>query len=352
MSATAERLRDYLAHYGRIYPSAWKDAEGFRLNRGNKQLGTWPDWCFVPMAGAAATVHAVTSRAPFPVTPYNLGYDTAVLGALIPWRIGQGVYRFDPDLLEELWATPVDGDLPGEVLFQLPEYAVYVEAPETAFHGRRRVLGAFAHLEWDVTHKRAELRLLLDLGDTSSFVPLPVHLGGTLEEGLRDAVRYTTTLKVEGLSGQDLTREQVDVAARFLSTVAQPVVSCLLYLCSENAEYAGPRRPAPRLPGKLRGGGQDWRPPAKPTTWSVGERMGAALRRARAASADSSRTGDGTGRPVRGHVRKAHWHTFLTGPRKGEVPQTRVLRWLPPIPVNLDHDDERPVVIHRVDSDK
>lgn len=338
---TAERLRGYLAHYGKVYPRAWADAEQFHRHRAN--LGNWPDWCFVPMAGAAETVRQTTEAAPFPVPAVVRGYDIGVLGALIPWRLGQGIYRFDPDLLKEVWETPLDGDIPGEVLFRLPEYAVYVEAPAGTYHGQKPLLGFFAHLEWDMNRRRAELRLLLDTGDVAEMVVLPLHLGGTLEQGFREAVRHTTTLRgplgEQGLTGLDLNREQVDAAANWLAFLAQPAVSTLLYLCSEAAEYSGPQTPA-RATGK-----KMYRPPAGTRVWTVGERMGAALRRARSAERQEGAP-QGERSAPRGHVRRAHWHTFLTGPRDQE--RRRVLRWLPPIPVNLDTDTERPAVTHRV----
>jgi hypothetical protein len=50
-------------------------------------------------------------RASFPL---ERAYDPMILSALCAWRMGKGVYRFDPDLLDELWGTPVSGDIPGE----------------------------------------------------------------------------------------------------------------------------------------------------------------------------------------------------------------------------------------------
>lgn len=341
MSDTAQRLQHYIKHFAALYPSAWHDAERFYRNRA--QMGNWPDWCFVPMAGAIATVMSTAQRAPFRIPPAVIAYGTAVLGALIPWRLGQGVYRFDADLLADLWETPVDGDIPGEILFRLPEYAVYVEAPKGVLFEGSTLYGFFAHLEWDVNTRHAELRLLLDTGNPDAMTPLPIHLGGTLEEGFRAMLRHTTTLDLRALDAQvpDLSRSEIDTAAIKLAQIAQPAVSCLLYLCSEAVEYSGPQQPV-RVSGK-----KMFLPSPKPQVWDVGVRMGAALRRARSAQEDGGTQG-GTGgeRSVRGHVRRAHWHTFLTGPRS--APQKRVLRWLPPIAVNLDTDDDRPVVVHKI----
>jgi DNA-binding transcriptional regulator YiaG len=46
-------------------------------------------------------------------------------------------------------------------------------------------------------------------------------------------------------------------------------------------------------------------------TWDVGVRLGAALRKAYAADQTGQPQGDRAG--VRGHVRRAHWHTYLSG---------------------------------------
>ena len=81
-------------------------------------------------------------------------------------------------------------------------------------------------------------------------------------------------------------------------------------------------------------------------------RLGAAIRDAQA----RSHTADaGSGAGVRPHVRRAHWHTFLSGARLREdgsaIPSSarrRELRWMPPVPVNVRDLDELPAVIHPV----
>lgn len=57
------------------------------------------------------------------------------------------------------------------------------------------------------------------------------------------------------------------------------MISLLLYLCSENADYARP--PQPRAKRTKRG--LRLFPPDKPNTWDVGTRIGAQLRCAQAA---------------------------------------------------------------------
>ncbi|GAP34654.1 hypothetical protein ISF6_5362 [Piscinibacter sakaiensis] len=91
----------------------------------------------------------------------------------------------------------------------------------------------------------------------------------------------------------------------------------------------------------------DW-----PSTWDVGVRLGAALRQAYQAA----ETGSGTHAGPRPHVRRAHWHTILSGPRQREdgsvIPTAERradLRWMPPIPVNVQDLDQLPATVRRVE---
>lgn len=57
----------------------------------------------------------------------------------------------------------------------------------------------------------------------------------------------------------------------------------------------------------------------------------------------AAEAGDGTHAGPRGHIRRAHWHGFRSGAMKtpaGDPIPAELrrfdVRWLPPIPVNLD----------------
>jgi hypothetical protein len=115
----------------------------------------------------------------------------------------------------------------------------------------------------------------------------------------------------------------------------------VLYICSETAKYrcaAEPRATRPSNPTgvKTKSG---WRlfPPDQPKVWSVGEELGRAIRHAEAA-AHVHHDGD-RARP-RPHVRRAHWHSYWTGPRASPEQRKPIVKWLPPIPVALEDDRE------------
>ena len=144
-----------LGTFSRLYPDAWKQVDEFRARR--KELGDWPDWCFLPLAGT----YAIVSKGKTLQSP-NQAHHIGILGALAAWRVTQGIYRFDPTTFDALWKTPVTGDIPTEVLFHLPEWCVYIPTPDQTWQGAT-LNGFFAHLECDMNDRRTELRLVLDV---------------------------------------------------------------------------------------------------------------------------------------------------------------------------------------------
>lgn len=315
-----------------LYPNAWIQVERLRKRRGQPGVPDWPAWCYLPLAAVIAVVKELDQNR---TTTPEQGEHVDIMAALAAWRVTRGVYRYDSTLLEELWNTPVEGDLPGEILEHLPEWCVYVPTPGAHLQDTE-VLGFFAHLQWD-NRKRAgskELWLLLEYmeqGQPSTFAAaLPLDSGG-LEQALR--AMYTR----RGVSDS-----QIDELSTNNAGVVEPFVSILLYLCTQAAEIeraVGTEREShPRRPPR--------RSPTAPVVWDVGYRLGAALRTPRRRSEEEPVALRGSHASPRPHIRRAHWHTYLTGPRQGE--QERVLRWLPPLPVNVEDLDDLPATIHRV----
>ena len=309
-----------------------------RADRG-RGVPDWPSWCYLPLAAAYAIVSADAGVERLGLDRVG---DVARLGALATWRVTQGIYRIDPALYVALIATPVDGELPCDVLYHLPEWCVYVEASSEFTFAGLPLLGFFAHLEWDSNTGRAELRLLLDCD--GALVPVTLHLGAwSLPEAIarwqREAERQAAMAAVALPAARPTEPLRKAIA---------PMISLLLYLCSTAAEIGdGGRRPENPTPTRTKRG---WRmfPAPKPTTWDVGMRIGAALRAAYQRE-QVGRAGAPTGRQVRPHVRRAHWHTYVIGPRADVTAQRRELRWLPPIAINVDDPDGLPAVVRRVD---
>lgn len=183
------RPRQILDRFSRLYPEAWKQVDEFRASK--KELGDWPDWCFLPLAAA----YAIVTRGKH-LQSVDQAQHVGILGALSAWRVTQGIYRFDPTTFDAIWKTPVSGDIPTEVLFHLPEWCVYIPTPDRTWQGST-LHGFFAHLEHDMNDRRTELRLVLDVTGAAGdeLIVMPIHLGkGGVSEGveamLKEAARH------------------------------------------------------------------------------------------------------------------------------------------------------------------
>jgi hypothetical protein len=330
------RARDALIKVGHDYPDAWAQAESFRSGRGPGF--DWPDWCYLPLAGSYAVV---SNGGPSRLSLDKIA-DVSRLGALCAWRMTQGIYRFDPAVYDAVIETPVGGDLPCSVLMQLPEWCVYIETPGMVLSSGR-MHGFWAHLEHDANTHGTELRLLLD--QDSGLSPVPLHIGQwSLSEAIARAVDLASVHSlvhgVPAASGD---------ARREWHNWSEPLVSLVLYLCSTTGDISGRGVPGNPAPVKTRRGGVKLFAADGPKTWDVGVRMGSALRAAyQAAQTQIESNGAGP----RGHVRRAHWHGFRSGPRLrsdgSEIPVTERkfdIKWLPPIPVNLPDLDGLPSTI-------
>ncbi len=318
------RPRNHLTAAARLYPHVWRLAEKIRSDRGKNGLPEWPPWCYLPMAGWYSIVSAYAQKDKLPL---EMVWDVARLAALGTWRVTQGIYRYDPTLYEAVRSTAVTGDLPCEILYHLPEWCVYIETPDLwdgSLHGY------FAHLEWDANTGRHELRFLLDC-DTV-LAPLPIHLGPwPLDEAIR---RANAEIVAQG--------GPADLLSAFRDI--EPMVSLLLYICTEAADFGPgprPRRPKPTKTEK----GLRLFPPDHPRLWDVGIRFGTALRREYTAESIDWVPGDEQQRSrPRPHIRRAHWHTYrVDAGRTGSR-----LKWLPPIPVNVELPPDLPTVVHPI----
>ncbi len=254
----------------------------------------------------------------------------------------QGIYRFDPTVLDALWTTPVTGDIPTEVLHHQPEWCVYITTPGKNWGGAL-LHGFFAHLEYDANDGRTELRFVLDVSwaDGDDLIVLPVHLGrGGVAEGVAAMFRECARrIPASIQTPQGLIEDYAENVA--------PLVSLVLYLCSEAAEVRDgsgrDRRPARATSVKTKKGMRLF-PPQRHTSWEVGYRLGVALRRGISGREAATDYSGSHARPCP-HIRRAHWHSFWVGRRDKPESRSVVVKWLPPIPVNvLDVEELTPTV--------
>jgi len=318
---------EWLIKYGRMYPNAWKQAALFRTDKAKKELGDWPRWCYLPLSAWYAIVSH--TRNEDRLTDLEIVGDVARLAALGAWRYTQGIYRFDPDIYAALIDTPIGTELPLDVVLRLPEWCLYVETP--GFQAGASVYdGFFAHLEYDVNTGRTELRVILVNEDI--LLPQVIHIGnwsiiGSISRMYAEASKQYDAHPNITISDENYQRYEINMADLQLMWVK--VLSLLVYLCSEEPEIDNERIPLsrPHIPAETRiKGGIKLFPPDKPIIWGVGKKTGETLRKMQAEYEEAGRTG----RTVRPHIRRAHWHGYWRGERKSEN-RTFIYKWLPPI---------------------
>ena len=325
--------RQALIEHGRALPTAWaawaQVCEAAECGPGDTPAGPAQLEMMrrlIAERGAAALEHLARDTA-----GDWLRLQTLVYRTLSIWRYTQGIYRFDPDVYAAVRDTPINGEVPANILMTLPEWVVYIETPGlTGYYGE--IYGAWVHVpRFDGRRTSIQVNALQANGGVDLAI-MPIGDGMSLIEQMTDAV--------ERMGG---TPEDVRVNRSYL----EPILSLALYLCARPGDITG-RRGAPANPAPVRTKrGPRMFPAAAESSWDVGVRMGSALRRATAAANPTQHGAVEGGHQLRGHVRRAHWHTILSGPRirpDGSVipamHRKADLRWLPPIAVALDSPDE------------
>lgn len=305
------RLNQYAQDLRQRYPHAYRQMPDLHQRRPH------PPETFVPLADLAAVV-AQTHDLLDPLVQADL-LSLMTVGT---WRVTRGVYRLDETVLDALWnETAPPDELPLEQLRYLPEWSVYVPLPGRVTAEGWPIHGVFAMFTPE--------QVLLTVDLTSGSLAHESIVIGT--KSLAEAVQQ---------DAQDTPAGMRVGHAGFLGNV----LNVLLYLCTVDVDL--PSRPVrPTRLGRKRGGGLA----QQVTTWEVGVRLGAALRKAQSEGRADPDSAYPRGTAVRPHIRRAHFHHFRTGALAlGEARPLR-LRWLPPIPVKVEWGEgDLPVVVRPV----
>lgn len=348
--------RSRLEEFGRERPGVWQLVDDIRAhNAASIGSSDWPTHVYLPIEASGAVARTLIKRSGAVPTAQALTRLACHIAALAAWRMTQGIYRFDPAIYEAVINTPMDTALPVSLLQRLPEWCVYIETPGMMIattSGDATLRGFYAWIDHAVGQQHDLLVLTLDAEGTdltASHVPLV----GTLEQSIETTLNEWRNAYLRG----NAERLPIDSWPEQARRTLPPLISLVLYLCTQSADITRRGKPeTPSIPVPIRTRRHGWRLFAAdgPREWDVGVRIGAALRDAyqREQTADN---GPPTGRTVRPHVRRAHWHTILSGPRKrpdgSDIPpdqQRRELRWLPPLPINVEDLGSLPAVIRPV----
>lgn len=343
------RAREHMEALGRRIPDLWSLIDEVRAANADDIGGPdWPSYCYLPLDHAGIIAAQLMQLDGVTPTPSNVARHASIFATLSAWRMTQGIYRYDPALYPALIDTLMDSDLPAAIIQHLPEWCVYIETPDMVVpttQGDIPLRGTFAWLDRARGTRHDLLTLLLD-AEGADLTVSHVPLIGTMQEALANVTRDWRDAYARG-NATSLPPDNYESLAR--KTLA-PIVSLVLYLCADAADITGRNGAAPGNPAPVRTRRHGTRlfPADGLRTWDVGVRIGAALRAAYQRAQVEPTTPKGSGPTYGPHVRKAHWHTFVLGPRDQPERQRRSVRWMPPIPVLLDNYDQLPSVIRIV----
>lgn len=326
----------HLRHYAQVYPHAWEEARKFR--EVYAKLPDRKDYCYLPLAASLAIIEAEAERQRIDtVTRASLGADICNLGAIIAWRVGKDIYRYDQTIYEALWDTPLDGQIPVHMLYRLPSWCVWVDTPTDPVLNSP---GFFAFLEYDPNNGETELRIVIDIDGKLTWQCLYLSKN-TIVDCLAE-----TYARSARMAQSELVSFASD-AAEAMKQIVAPRLSLLLYLCADEAEIEDRsgrgRKPGRPKPQKYRKGERLF-PAAAPVGWEVAVRLGSKLSKAREEYERTQSTG--TGKRVPPHLRRAHWHVVPTGKDRSG----RKVFWALPWPIaGYDPEKVNPSVIHDVE---
>lgn len=303
----------HLAAMTAKYPGVWSLYDAARTELSD----LWPEWVYC----WTAVAYRVVAPGSGDYLPLEAHREAERVAALAAWGATKGIYRIDPTVLDHLLAAPVDR-IPSESLLRLPEWGIYVEFPN---HGMK---GFFAFLD-GLVETPTNLHIVVDCdhGPEERLVPLMIRLTDDLGEAVREGFAFNSAHAhaprqfVEQL--RDAGASQVPSAEEFYQQLVTPLLSVLLYLCSEEPEIEKERGPASVGTPRLEPRSRPERALELPTVWKTGFKLGKELRKVEASPHQ--------GGTVRPHMRRAHWHSYRVGKGRNRVE----LRWIVPTPVGF-----------------
>lgn len=362
------------------YPNVWAELKKQRENieydaqkkDGWKCFRDLPEWAEMPTLLPIYTLNTTKSEAlmrgarsaqtvehehphygPTMLQVHNMFVEEVMsLATMYLWKKTKGVYRFSEELYSELTKQPIDNDLHMETFFQLPEWAVYIETPGITFEGRE-MTGFIAHVDCaldyeDPGKRHTDLQFAIFLKGVNQPVMIALPFGsGTIKDAIRrmDQVdrESLTNRKLQDCYDANIYYAEPDYEERIKTF--SPMLNLLMYLCSEEPDIQRTQQDTTAMPHRR----QKQSAHKGHTEWDVGVRISYLLKKHKGGKQPTVVNEAGHSTSPRPHIRSAHWHSYWTGPRDAVYPKRKVIvKWLPPIPINMDWKSELPVNIRIV----
>ncbi|MEU4345451.1 hypothetical protein AB0H00_30070 [Nocardia sp. NPDC023852] len=287
------------------------------------------------------------SRATHPTAVNTIQAFLLAAESVREWQQHRVVYRVHPELVTHLGETAPGTAIPCEVFRRLPHpdpfvvFPVPLPAPHST--GDKPVVKPPVYIGMLVTGFTNALELCSTADERLHI--LNVSLIGRVQAVGAEPQYPEYSIRIPCMP-ERFTIDEMIKGIRYVFTGAvsdagpnnielnayRLAVSLLLYLCSDRRDIRTSTNPITSRKKR--------RKQQPPTVVDVGFDIGPKLFAARNGAATQS---SGAGKPVRSHIRRAHWHTYWTGPQYQRIAD---VRWLHPILINpADRDTTRPMVI-------
>lgn len=311
----------------------------------------WPhDKAWTISQAVLSAMTAVSGKKPEEMSR-EAAEDMEAVQALAGWRQGKVVYDFSPALTEELYRGAAEKKLTlAADMLRLPAYTVYIQ-PNFQEAGDEADQGYGFFVSWNYTPSaelcfvsvdsrgRADLEYRLLIGEEEE----------TLEACMdRTAASFRESLeKARSMRAiqESIGNEEVDLTGtlRSFRRIISKWLALVLYLSAVNAEIRRDPSHDFRRTRKVRD------IPREIDHLLVGEETGIRLTefRRRAGGPRGEDRGGHHRSPVL-HLRRAHWHTYLRGPRKLGPKRQRFLKWIAPIMVGGEGKTSEVVTVAKV----
>lgn len=310
-----------LKKYNYLYPPAWKFAEDVATDKEYKDMWTH-EYVFIPIE---AGLELALDRKLHKDQMENIA-DAVAITCLAAWRKTKLIYDFDATLTEELYKQAKSDIELDTSMLTLPAYSIYIRPNDGAGYD-----GFFVFFDFDRGH--FEFRILVV--NKKGNVILPIYL--ILPESGSEPIDKIIDRMVKQFDEIDLPaggNKDLDINGKTLEEFYRNSkhsiskwINLVLYISAVNADIKHEKRHFFRRTRKIKD------IPSEVELFNVGETAGAKIREFRkSVQYDHVEPQGGRHKSPVMHVRRAHWHTFLYGEKKGK----RRLKWLPPVVVNAD----------------
>lgn len=262
------------------------------------------------------------------------------------WKKSPVVLEFNSSLVEELQRSDIDQDVDlSEHLEHVPFSCFFVFAEHLGFRlsnsdGKlKHAAGFFLDCVWmprsDQPHRVEKHFVITIVGSNGNTIPVVIPLRFSTT---KDLSAYIAETYIQASGGKS---KMIKV---FVDEDLRTVLSLLLYIASKEPDIVekeitqredadcSRHDPVANSEQDLSG---------EPRTFLVGEKIGPSIEAYRHANKNTR-----GGRSVAPHIRRAHFHTYLTGSRKDRT-QKRILKWVAQTSVNMEKEDHASTVMVR-----